>query len=177
MVFFLKTKNMAFNITVLNSCKFLAINASSYGEPTGDVVITGLGNITGSYTATITYDVSTGNGYINIPVSNLPAANGVYRACLEEAGIAVSCKPVLIHCDIDCCLTKLTNELLDCACDCPKCASSLARAQKVFLLLESANSTVELASTSGSSSGYYEDIVDKYNKAKQICDNSCGCDC
>ena len=169
---------MAFNIKVLNSCKFLSVNASSYtGATIGDVVITGLGNITGSYSTSITYDVSTGKGKINIPTSNLPAANGVYKACLVEGGIEQSCKPVLIHCDIDCCLTKLTNELIDCACDCPKCSSALAKAQKVFLLLDSANSTLELAGSSTNSSGYYEDIVNKYNKAKEICDNSCGCDC
>ena len=132
-------------------------------------------NNTGSYTTDITYDGS-GKGSINIPTDNLPTANGVYRACLSESGIEYSCIPILMHCDIDCCLVKLTNELIDCSCDCPRCASALAKAQKVFLLLKSAESAVEIAGAT-QSSGYFEDISAKYLKAKEICDNSCGCDC
>ena len=49
----------------------------------------------------------------------------------------------------------------------------------VFLLLDSALSTVELTNTTQGqfNSGYYLDIAEKYKKAKSICDNSCGCDC
>jgi hypothetical protein len=89
-------------------------------------------------------------------------------------------KAVLVHCDIDCCLTKLTNELLACECDCPKCSSALAKAQKVYLLLQSAIAKVEEINSNPTGStimGEYEDIVDKYKKAKELCDGSCGCEC
>ena len=56
-------------------------------------------------------------------------------------------------------------------------AKTMAKAQKVFLLLQSAQSAVEIASTDVNNTGYYKDILAKYNKAKEICDNSCGCDC
>tara|TARA_R100000315_G_C5165842_1_gene95613 strand:- start:54 stop:362 length:309 start_codon:yes stop_codon:yes gene_type:complete len=99
---------------------------------------------------------------------------------LEENGIIVSSKALLIHCDIDCCIVKLTNELLACECDCPKCSSALAKAQKVFLLLQSANAKVDEVNSEPRGStvtGHYEDISDKYKKAREICDGSCGCEC
>ena len=65
------------------------------------------------------------------------------------------------------------------ACDCPKCATTLAKAQKIFLLLQSAQSAVDLANTTEGSvnMGYYKDILKKYEKAVELCDSSCGCDC
>lgn len=166
---------MAFNINVTNSCKILSLRANQYDTTSVDANIV-FTNLEDGATHTVVMAYTAGKGRINVPVDNLPAANGVYRACLSENGIEYTCKPVLIKCNIDCCLTKLTNELIDCACDCPRCASSLAKAQKIFLLLESAASAVEIAGANQSNS-YFTDIYNKYKKAKEICDNSCGCDC
>jgi len=167
---------MAFNVTVTNSCKILALSGKQYDNTSteANIVFTNI-NTNDSYSAIMSYD-SSGRGRINVPIANLPSANGAYKVCLSEQTIEYICKPILIKCDIDCCLTKLTNELIDCACDCPRCATSLAKAQKIFLLLQSAASAVEIASANPST-GYFKDINDKYNKAREICDNSCGCDC
>jgi|TARA_R110000851_G_scaffold225421_1_gene378266 hypothetical protein len=166
---------MAFNVNVTNSCKTLVIHGNQYDPAStqATLVFTDMDN-NSSYTAIMTY--TAGIGKINVPVSNLPSLNGVFRVCLSENGIEYSCVPVLIKCDIDCCLTKLTNELIDCSCDCPRCSTALAKAQKIFLLLQSAASAVEIAAENPSS-GYFEDIYSKYIKAREICDNSCGCDC
>jgi len=168
---------MAFNVNVTNSCKILAVMGSRYdsASTTADVVVTDVAPGGGSYTAVMNYDAA-GRGRINIPIDNLSSPYGVFKVCIVEGGIEYACKPILIHCDIDCCLVKLTNELLDCACDCPRCSTALAKAQKIFLLLKSAESAVEIAGVS-QASGYYKDIYEKYSKAKEICDNSCGCDC
>ena len=133
----------------------------------------------GTQSFVMAYNNSNGKGTINIPIESLNAKNGVFKVCITEGGTQYACKPTLIKCDIDCCLSKLTNELLDCACDCPKCASALAKAQKIFLLLQSSLSGVELGATASTitSAGYYNELVEKYKKAKEICDNSCGCDC
>lgn len=168
---------MALNITVENSCKFLVIRGRQY-DPTstqGEINITDL-DTNATTTHIMAWDVN-GRGRINVPTDSIPAKYGAFKVCLEELGIEYACKPILIHCDIDCCLVKLTNELLDCACDCPKCATTLAKAQKVFLLLKSANTAVEIAGTDINNTGYYIDILEKYKKAKEICDNSCGCEC
>ena len=172
---------MAFNINVANSCKILVVRASRYVATSTQATITveDLSGGSGTQSFIMGYDNGTGKGTINIPIKNLTAQNGVFKVCITEGGTQYACKPTLIKCDIDCCLSKLTNELLDCACDCPKCASALAKAQKIFLLLQSSISSVELGgvTTSIVSAGYYQELIEKYKKAKEICDNSCGCDC
>ena len=168
---------MGFIVQSLNACTVISVNADSYsGNSTANIEFTNL-ETNDYYDQVLNY--SGGSGQTNVLVSSLPAANGAYQVSLTEGGVEVARRPLLLHCDIDCCLSKLTNELIDCACDCPKCSSALAKAQKVFLLLQSALSSAELASTQIGSmnSGYYKDILNKYLKAKSICDNSCGCNC
>jgi hypothetical protein len=116
-----------------------------------------------------------------IPVNSLSITNGVIDIILEtvNGGNEIDRQAVLLHCDIDCCLTKLTNELIDCECDCAKCADSLAKAQKVFLLLQSADYAIVQANdaASGVRPGFMEDANNKYLKAKEVCDETCGCNC
>jgi len=170
---------MALNVQVTNNCKFITITAKSYiNGSTGEIFIQNVD--TGALMSpnrTIAFTGNNGTGKVTISVSDLPTLNGLYKICLIENGTEQVCKPMLIHCNLDCCLTKLTNELLDCACDCPKCSTTLAKSQKIFLLLQSAISTVSLASTVSANTGYYEDILEKYKKALELCDSSCGCDC
>ena len=167
------------HVQVHTSCEFLTIRTKSYiNASSGTITITHYD--TGAiYSTTIYFSGQGGYGVITIPTSVLSSQYGLYKVCLIEEGEEQTCNPVLIACDIDCCLTDLVNELLACACDCPKCASSLAVAQKVFLLLQAANSSATLASaTYGSTNpGYYQDISNKYQKAVELCDTSCGCDC
>ena len=167
------------NPKVVSNCKYVFVKGQSYtGSPDATLnfeLLSGSGG-TGSYTTTLTY--SSGTGQIMVPVTDLPSSNGVYEIEIIEGGNVVATKLILIHCDIDCCLVKLTDELLACACDCAKCATSLAKAQKIFLLLNSAHTAIEqFNENSTSNSGYALDAVNKYNKAKEMCDASCGCNC
>ena len=172
---------MSLSVQVHTSCEFLTIRSKSYLDPGGtDGTITITHYDTGaSISTTIYFSGSGGYGVITVPIDNLSSQYGLYKICLIEDEEEQICKPVLISCDIDCCLTDLVNELLACACDCPKCASTLAKAQKIFLLLQSAQSAVDLANTTEGSvnMGYYKDILKKYEKAVELCDSSCGCDC
>ena len=171
----------ALNVQVHTSCEFLTIRAKSFLTPAGtELIITITHYDTGaSISQDIYFTGSGGYGVITVSIIDLPSQYGLYKVCLSEAEEEQICKPVLIACDIDCCLTDLVNELLACACDCPKCASTLAKAQKIFLLLQSALSAVDLANTMEGSvnMGYYIDILKKYKKAVELCDSSCGCDC
>tara|TARA_R100000808_G_C2135617_1_gene143977 strand:+ start:703 stop:1230 length:528 start_codon:yes stop_codon:yes gene_type:complete len=175
---------MSLTIQVHNSCGMLTVRSRSYlpvPGASGEIQISNYdtGSVSPLTNPTITFSGGGGYGSLNIDVDNLSDANGLYKICLIEGGVEQVCKPVLISCNVDCCLTDLTNELLACACDCPKCASTLAKAQKIFLLLQSARSAVELAQTADGSvnMGYYKDILNKYKKAVELCDSSCGCDC
>jgi|21_taG_2_1085346.scaffolds.fasta_scaffold12443_2 hypothetical protein len=168
-------------IKVISSCKYLFIKSNAYtsGAATGDLTITSLTTSTASpNTYSLTYNGPNNFGQVLVNIADLPGSGGVYEMEITENGGVVGKKLVLIHCDIDCCLVKLTNELIDCACDCAKCATSLAKAQKIFLLLKSAETAVETYNVSTiTNPGYAIDATNKYKKAKEICDASCGCDC
>jgi len=173
---------MALNIKSVNSCKSIDITAiPTTTAPSGKIDVKDLpGNTTTSFNVTFS------NSFVKlrIPLDTLNSSSGVFMITLTElaaGNTAVSAtKAVLVHCDIDCCLMKLTNELLACECDCPRCSSALAKAQKIYLLLQSAIGKVEEINAGPQGStvmGEYEDIVDKYQKAKELCDGSCGCEC
>ena len=172
---------MALTANVVGSCKAVFIQANSYvGGSTGTIEILDYGTGAAAISnQTINFSGSTSSGVLNISVSDLSVSYGLIRINLIENNITQASISVLLHCDIDCCLVKLTNELIDCACDCAKCASSLAKAQKIFLLLQSALTAVQIINNSETlqNEGYYLDAYNKYTKAKELCDASCGCDC
>ena len=172
---------MSLNVQAVSSCNYIAISAKSYvGGSSGTIEILSYPDNNVLYTATIAFTGPGGVGRINLDaMSTLGYKNGVFLVRLIEGGVEQVSKPLLNHCDIDCCLAKLTNELLACECDCAKCASSLAKAQKIFLLIDAANVAVDLINQPNqyATGAYLEDIYEKYNKAKEMCDGSCGCDC
>jgi len=102
-------------------------------------------------------------------------ANGVYIIEFLQDGTVVDSSGLVVACDIDCCLASLTEELIDCSCECPKCSITLAKAQKIFLLLKSAQTSAGLYTLANL--GYIENAYNKYIKAKEMCTGSCGCDC
>ena len=177
---------MALSLNASDSCKYLSV-IINYPATLSTVLGLNILNIDGTSiagTVNPTFTIEPGSGPISypIPVSDLTISNGIVTVVLTtQTGnpLAGGTKSTLLHCDIDCCLTKLTNELIDCACDCAKCASSLAKAQKVFLLIKSADYAIIQANdgTTSARPGFLQDANSKYLKAKEICDESCGCDC
>ena len=134
---------MALTATVSRDCKYISIevgysDAASYPF-TGQIQFT---DINGAYlmsNTNITIAAQYDTASIVIPVDSLSTTTGLVNIeFLDTYSVVIYTYPVLIHCDIDCCLSKLTNELIDCACDCAKCSSVLAKAQKIFLLIKSA---------------------------------------
>ena len=177
---------MALTLNAADSCKFLTVGINYQVASSTNFVIEILvwqeNDISGTVNPVFTLTPASPHITYPIPVDLLDISNGIITIILKtQAGneIPGGKKSVLLHCDIDCCLTKLTNELIDCACDCAKCATSLAKAQKVFLLLKSADYAIVQANDSAEAQrpGFIEDGYKKYIKAKEICDNSCGCDC
>ena len=171
---------MALNIQTKASCAKISIRLSPVTSATTAVIT--IESISTGATTTHNVTFSSGTTTLNLNVSSLPASTGAFVISVTETGMTTPIvnKALLIHCDIDCCLTKLTNELLACECDCPRCSSALAKAQKIYLLLQSAIAKVEEINSNPNGStvmGEYNDIADKYKKAKELCDGSCGCEC
>ena len=175
---------MALTVTASNTCEQINIVADYYSATTSAILTFGAFNASGVSILNITspnFTITSNSGTISYPllVSDLSLANGVVTIVSYINGAEKDRKSVLLGCNIDCCLAKLTNELVDCACDCPKCASSLAKAQKVMLLLKSAEYSLSQSNLRPNTlqTGYITDANNKYTKAKEVCDNSCGCDC
>lgn len=179
---------MPLTVNAADSCKniFVILNYNqSYSQDIQLSITDGSGSSIYSGT-TPSFTLAPNSGPISypIPLSDLSISNGVVivesQLITGNSTSNLDTQAVIVHCDIDCCLTKLTNELIDCACDCAKCASSLAKAQKVFLLLQSADYAIVQAndaSTTTIKNGFISDANSKYLKAKEVCDDSCGCNC
>lgn len=106
-----------------------------------------------------------GNGVFTI---DFKQDDGTGLTTVDTAGLVVAC-------DIDCCLAAHVEELMGCSCDCPKCSTTLAKSQKIFLLLNSAIADAGLYNLSNT--GYILGAYNKYLKAKAMCTGLCGCDC
>jgi|TARA_A100001201_G_scaffold37882_3_gene39767 hypothetical protein len=175
---------MALSLNAADSCKFLSviINYSAQQATNLQIDIIDANGIPVNGNLNPTFTIQPGSPAISypIPVNNLTVDYGIITVVLNvQNGGEIDRQTVLLHCDIDCCLTKLTNELIDCHCDCARCSKTLAKAQKVFLLLDSANYALVQANGVPLSQkpGFIDDANSKYLKAKEICDESCGCDC
>jgi len=174
---------MPLTVNAAASCKniFVILNYTSAQTQTFSLDVTnGTSSILSVANPTFTIPPNSGSISYPIPLSDLSISNGVVDVVISLQGSIYEKQAVLIHCDIDCCLSKLTNELIDCACDCAKCSSSLAKAQKVFLLLQSADYAIVQANDTNDPavrSGFITDANSKYLKAKEVCDDSCGCNC
>ena len=176
----------ALTVVATNDCNYIN-TVVSYANPnaafplTGEVVYKDMaGNTLNASTITAVLTSSGDSISIITPVEDLGNPTGVVKVIYQINNNVVDENAVLLACDIDCCLTKLTNELIDCGCDCPKCASSLAKAQKIFLLLQSSKYALiqaNDATTTSTRNGFISDAQSKYLKAKEVCDDSCGCNC
>ena len=175
---------MALTVSGSPTCEQVNIIADYYRASTSATMTFGVVNASGANVLNITspnFTVTASSGAISYPllVSDLSITNGIVTVISYIDGAEQDRKSVLLPCDIDCCLAKLTNELIDCACDCAKCSSTLAKAQKIMLLLKSAEYSLKQGNTVGTTlqTGYIQDAHNKYTKAREVCDNSCGCDC
>ena len=178
---------MALHLHAAPNCKYISVRlqytVTSDMTVTLQIVDAEGTDISGSVTPSFTITSTSGPIKYPIPVSDLSITNGLITVkAIDQTnspGTELDQKSAILHCDIDCCLTKLTNELIECACDCAKCSTSLAKAQKVFLLIQSADYAIIQANDApdGTMPGFLQDANDKYLKAKEICDESCGCNC
>jgi|TARA_R100000734_G_C3317706_1_gene111095 hypothetical protein len=109
--------------------------------------------------------------------------HGVFIVEVKRDGVTVAKNAVLLGCDILCCLASKMEELLDCDCDCNKCSHHFVEAQKIFLLLKTAESqlstiyeevqTLSLAQIHA----IIDSAEEKYKSAQDMCAGHCGCNC
>ena len=72
--------------------------------------------------------------------------------------------------EIYCCVAALVQSAIDCHCHCDRCDEDLKKAEKIDLLIKSAQH-------SAYSDTNITDAINKYNKAKDFCTETCACGC
>tara|TARA_R110002012_G_scaffold2124_9_gene10201 strand:+ start:13439 stop:13933 length:495 start_codon:yes stop_codon:yes gene_type:complete len=159
-----------FKSTITNDCKTIVVHPPSLQQAGAVPTI----EITNGASTSGVLPVTQDQSVIIIPTHNIGTDKGVFHVKYYEDGKLIMQKGVVATCDILCCLSKKVDKLLDCSADCSKCASELAEAQKIFLLLKSAET--EVAGT-GVTEANIVNATNKYDKAAEICGGHCGCDC
>ena len=108
-------------------------------------------------------------------------SHGVFMVEVFQAGNVVGKAATLLACDILCCIASKMEELLDCDCDCNKCSEHFVEAQKIFLLIKSAESQLDTAYVDNLTLSQIHAIIDsareKYKTAQDMCAGHCGCNC
>ena len=114
-------------------------------------------------------------GIITVTATDEPPATG---SCQDGQDPGTSSASILASCELDCCLAKKTLALTNCDCESSKCDGELQEAQKLFLYIQSMNTLLrQVGSDMSINSGIESQAMDIYDKAKQLCLTSCGCNC
>lgn len=114
-------------------------------------------------------DIVVWEEYVTTLESGSSAINGVIAITIKDSTAAVVSGAAVSSCELYCCIAKLVESGISCTCNCSKCDDDIRTAEKIHLLVKSAES----AATQGT----VTDAIDKYTKAKSLCDTTCGCGC
>jgi len=164
---------MALNVSYTADCNKIIISVTN--APSGQNTI----QITNG-TNSATYDFTEESSTRVVTAAEIGGSNGIYVVNHVVDGSIFARAAVLLSCDILCCLASKMNELLKCDCDCTKCADQLAEAQKIFLLLKTAESELALADEAGTIQqiqAVIDSAQEKYLTAQDMCAGHCGCNC
>ena len=164
---------MALNVSYTADCNKIIISVTN--APSGQNTI----QITNG-TNSATYDFTEESSTRVVTAAEIGGGNGIYVVNHVVDGNIFARAAVLLSCDILCCLASKMNELLKCDCDCTKCADQLAEAQKIFLLLKTAESELALADEAGTIQqiqAVIDSAQEKYLTAQDMCAGHCGCNC
>jgi len=171
---------MALNISTTSDCKKIVVTVTNSDVGAANQIkISDNGN---EYTYSFPGG-SSNTRVVSISSLGISSANGGSGIFTVEhlANSEVSqIGAVMLSCDVLCCLAKKMEDLLDCNCECSKCSEDLVSAQKIYLLLKTAEA--ELATSSGAGSlvsvkAVIANAEKKYNKAVEMCGGHCGCNC
>lgn len=168
---------MNLTASITGDCRFMSISvtgATSQGEVSITVSngsnsypIAADANLSGNYTTAIYLSTTVGSqaGVFEVTATDTVTGTIAYAGALGK-------------CDLDCCIAKKVDSLLGCDCACTKCNDTLIVAERVHLLIVAIQT--ELAQIGGDNAANTAIITNsrnKYNKALELCSDSCGCNC
>lgn len=159
-----------FTSMITNDCKNIVVHPPTLITEGASATI----KITNGSFSSTELQVSSLVTTLTIATSDIGTDKGVFHIKYYENGVLQRDGGVVATCDILCCLSKKVDKLLDCSADCSKCASELAEAQQIFLLLKSAQTELSGSSVTAAK---IANATSKYSKAAEICGGHCGCNC
>ena len=153
-------------IQISHNCKQVLLNIPMPNQAPGSYTLDVV-----SATTSISYPVTLIEGQAAIVFNINYETSGVVEATVKNTdGVVITRVFTVSTCKIDCCIAALVESAIKCTCKCDKCKEELDRAEKIFLLLQSAVYAAEVAEN-------IQDATDKYNKANEMCTEVCACGC
>jgi len=168
---------MNLTASITGDCRFMSISVTgatsqaevsiTVSDGSNSYLISADANLSGNYTTAIYLSTTVGSqaGVFEITVIDSASGTIAYAGALGK-------------CDLDCCIAKKVDSLLGCDCSCTKCNDTLIVAERVHLLIAAIET--ELAQIGGDEAANTAIITNsrgKYNKALELCSDSCGCNC
>lgn len=165
---------MSLIATITPDCKFMSLTfTAAVGQATVEIE-------NGTYEYDFSANVQlnqTFNIVLNL-ASTVGTGDGVFEITLTDSAGAKQYVGAVGKCAINCCIAKKMDTILSCDCACKKCNSDLMAAERIHLLIEGVESDVaQVSDNTASNEGFYESAIKKYNKAVELCSDSCGCSC
>ncbi len=168
---------MNLTASITGDCRFMSISVTgatsqeevsiTVSDGSSSYLISADANLSGNYTTAIYLSTTVGSQAGVFEITAIDSASGT----IAYAG-------ALSKCDLDCCIAKKVDSLLGCDCSCTKCNDTLIVAERVHLLIAAIET--ELAQIGGDEAANTAIITNsrsKYNKALELCSDSCGCNC
>lgn len=117
-----------------------------------------------------------GNAELDAIIDGITSFNGLFNfEFISNYGETnyITTAYVLGTCSIDCCMANLVSSVIDCSCGCEceddTCNATLKKVEKILVLIKCAVIDVTTGDTASA--------LTKYNKALELCDSTCDCNC
>jgi hypothetical protein len=162
------------NITtsITGDCRFISIGvsgATAQGNLT--ININDIDIFTATATASGTYSTA------RLLASTVGTQAGIFQITVTEGSTSVY-SGELGKCELDCCIAKKVDSLLGCDCECTRCSGTLETANRVMLLIHAIETDLsQISGDVANNTAIYTNANAKYNKALELCSDSCGCSC
>lgn len=113
-----------------------------------------------------------GNAELDAIIEGITSFNGLFSfEFISNIGedIYTASTYTLGTCAIDCCMANLLSTVINCNCDGGDCHDVIRKIEKILILIRCA--VVDTAN------GDIAAAQEKYNKAVELCDSTCDCNC
>jgi hypothetical protein len=117
----------------------------------------------------VLYDA--GNAELDALIESITNLNGLYKfeMIADDMSVETHSCYVLVTCAIDCCMANLLGTVINCNCEGGDCHDVIRKIEKILILIRCA--VVDAAN------GDIAAAQEKYNKAAELCDSTCDCNC